>query len=245
MKISLFSLIIFFLFSFSSSAQDSLPIGLNKKTKETLRVGIINLPPFFIFDSKNPQKVAGLAVEKIKSILENDFEIQWQHIPMGRGGYALQKGIIDIFTGYAASDSKRKGIDQSERPYYIIKPEICGRSLESYSDKTLKDLPLSFTKNKRLIFPVGSRVLPMITDKKINITRFEYSESYIQRSLRMIELNRADFFLIPTRTGFEKFNKVSCISLEGEMFTYLSFKKGSDLLPRVNKLMVSPESHSP
>lgn len=209
--------------------------------KPVVKVGAINLPPFFVFNHKT-KKVSGSAVNEVKKILEESYQLKWEEIPLARGKYALKEGMIDVYTGYVKAEAY-KGLAFSEDKYFTIEPFACGKLLENREFISLSEAPINFLKGRTLIFPEGSRSeFPFFKEKKLKVIRRAYNKEYIKTSLEMVDLKRADFFSVPSMLGVEEIKGYPCISMDGKkMDVHFSFEKGSPWKQKIDDLMKSKQ----
>lgn len=207
------------------------------ESREKLRMGAIELPPFFSFPKEEDGVATGIAVDRIVAQLGRDYELEWVRIPLARGEFALNKGIIDIYSGFAKNDVMARDLWYSKSPYLKILPIVCGKILKDFKEKRISDIPNGKLKGKNLIFPRGSAALDVISKTGLKLLEFPYSKSYFERAKKMISLKRADLFLLPSPIGFKIDSNQKCLPVSGPYEVFYSFKKGNSLKDEVDLIL--------
>lgn len=209
-----------------------IPAALLAKTPIT--VGAAHYPPFFIFDKKGP--IFGIAVEKIKRILGDEFELKWKNIPFARGEMSLNNGDIDIFLGYAKDPTGQlspRELDYSNSPYMKISLQLC----------TLKSLHQNFSikdaEGKLVVHPSGSKTSEILIKMGAKVVSIDNDHLYADRAIKLVESSRAAFFYLPSLLilGQRDPSRFSCIDFSRPYELFLTLKKNSPLTERINQAL--------
>jgi len=187
--------------------------------KTNLLIGTVNYPPYFTF--KN-DIVDGKLTELINKKLSTKYQITWKEIPLARGTYALNKGLIDIYVAYTKASGVDRNVQFSTKPYYSIQPIICSNDLKTnFSVKKIK--------KSKIIYPTGAGSTEVLNNKENIFTYMSYSEDYSKRAFKMIKFKRADYVLFPENENYknrtEEFKEANCKNIGKKLNLYLSSKK--------------------
>lgn len=213
-----------FTFSFHSSAQG--------KPLTTLKVGVVNYPPYFEFN--NASEISGTGVEKIRTLLGPEVKIRWLEVPLGRGELALTKGHIDLYLAYTNDTSKYPNLSFADTPYLSLQPQLCGKELTALSE-TFSEL-----EGKMIISPSASQMIDRVKGLKGVLMKVDYGDDYISKCLKLIKLGRAQYFFSPTSHFVAKFIKdhpdYNCVSIGPSYDAYIAVSKTGPHLMRLKNL---------
>lgn len=204
---------------------------------ELLRLGYVEYPPLVYSEKENVPK--GPLIEYIEQNLRTDFEIKWTEMPIGRARWAFENNVIDAFPFLMWIKEREAWIHYFEKPYMTIQNTVCTRKdMRAFDEKfdSLSDLMAGST----LVSPLNTGYsYPFLKDSRINHINIHFS-NYIDRSLELLNKDRADYVFYSSRAGLElggKHKNLSCIDAGELVGLHFAFSKNNRSAPKVESIL--------
>lgn len=201
------------------------------KEEKLIRIGAVHYPPFYDFSA--PEKRGFIQVELEKK-LKGFFKIKWVRIPLARGGFALNNKLIEAYGSYSSHPDNKRELIYSKSILHTNNPLICtnrpGLSMQLGPDFY----------NKVTIYPQGGFIHKDVIKYKLKLHRLDYSGDYIERSLKMTKLHRADYFILPEDIRIKPYLKnqlIRCTDIAEPLHMRLSFPTDSELKNEIDDIL--------
>lgn len=196
----------------------------NSFAKELLKVGVISYPPYIVVSED--KHFQGVLIEKFNRLFSNKFEIQYLEIPISRAEDDILSKKIDTHLTLYKTEEREKTFDFATYPILETKPYICGK----------KEIIHGFGITS-LVIPNEKNILLSLKDYAVNeFVKIPYTEDYISRAIKTLELNRAEYAYFPHLEEVPS-SLICTRATVKNVALYLAFKKGSTLVKSVNTAM--------
>ncbi len=191
----------------------------SKESKiQTVKIGAMDYPPYFDFQEGN--QVTGIGIERVSKLFGPEVKIRWVEVPLVRGELALTQGHIDFYAAYTNDTNKYSRLAFTETPYMTLRPQLCGKNLNSLSDD------FNELNGKTILTPSSSDMIERVEGLKGNRMKVDEGNDYVSKCLKLIKLGRANYFFTATDHFVSKFkseNKdFNCVSVGPSFDVYLS-----------------------
>ena len=195
---------------------------LNANEKKSIRLGVVNYPPYYDFSV--PQKPKGIVLDAISEILSKSYNVQWEEIPISRASESLLRNVIDIYLGFRKTPDREEILSFSKTPYIQAQPHLCG------DKKAIEVLKKEDKLTGSIVVPRKAKVPARLL--KHETLSIDYS-NYIQRGLALLNSKRASMVMVPERFMTQLFLKnnqeLGCTSFGDPISMYFAYKKYNPL----------------
>ncbi len=205
---------------------------------QTVSIGAVHYPPYYDFEEGKKRPKGFLAKHLEKSLGKAGYKVSWRRTPLGRGERSLKKNIIQVYGSFAPGPGDKSDVRYSPTPLIKMQTVVCGfkNSLKSPSSVTDEDI-----KAKTVVYPRGAYFHPKLEQLKLEIERLDYSGDYISRAIKMIEKERANFFILPEsfriRPYLKSYSDLQCSNFIDTIAMHLSFAPTGPWLERIAPLV--------
>lgn len=186
---------------------------------------MISYPPYIVItEDKHFQ---GELIEKFNKLFSARFEIQYFEIPISRAENDILSNKIDTHLTLYKTEERKKNFDFAIYPILETQPAICGKR------GITQGIGIS-----SLVIPNEKNILLPLKNYTVSeYVKIPYTEDYISRAAKMLDLKRADYAYFPHLE--KKPDSLICTKINmNNVALYLAFKKGSNLVKTANELMI-------
>ncbi|MEC9282724.1 MAG: transporter substrate-binding domain-containing protein [Bdellovibrionota bacterium] len=204
---------------------------LSANEKKTIRLGVVNYPPYY--DFSDPKKPKGIVLGLISDFLGKTYILEWEEIPLSRAAEALNSNLIDIYLGFRKTAEREKLLSYSKKPYLQAQPHLCGNK------KAIQILKKEDKLTGSIVIPSKAKVPKRLLEHET--LAIDYS-NYIQRGLSLLKSKRVSMVMVPekfmTHIYLNNSEQVECTSFGDPVLMYLVFKKYNPLRFEIAELKV-------
>jgi len=208
--------------------------------KDVIRLGYLEYPPSVYSVSENVPR--GSAIDFIEQSLGPHFEIRWSKIPVGRVRWAFDNQVIDAYPFLIRTQEREEWVHYFKKPYVTIQNIICSKKGIVKPAESLSSLADDLA-GSTLVFPLNnaSSNYPFLSDTRVSQLKIEFT-NYIERSLSLLEKERAEYVYFPSRGPIEragKMHQLSCKNIGKRIGLYFAVSKNNKLSPELEKIFDS------